>query len=164
MACQVLCVKPLRGVIAMPENDYRCMPVEGSCVPNNTYYRKLIKQGDLQQVDCDTMEAIETADWSGKKQGSFSHTFIGSQVLNLGSLLAQSAEGNVGIYSVDIDIRVSDNGSVLSRGSGIDILHEGDSREWSGADDGLGNLTNATDFGLVMSQGDEVVINWVETK
>ena len=164
MSCLVFCVKPLRGVIAMPENDYRCMPVEGACVPNNTYYRKLIKQGDVQQVDCDTMEPVATPDWTGKKQGSFSHTFIGAQVLNLGSLLAQSGEGNLGIYSVDIDVRVSANGTVLSRGSGIDILHVGDSRTWTGADDGLGNLTLATEFGLVMSAGDEVVINWVETK
>ncbi len=164
MSCSFICVKPLRGVIPMPESDQRCMPVEGACVPNNSYYRKLIKQGDLQEIDCATMQPIQPTEWAGKKVGSYSHQFSGSQVLNLGALLVQSGMNNVGIYSVDVDVRTSERGIILTRAGGTEALYENDSRAWWGADDGLGNLTNATDFTLVMSDGDVVVIDWVETK
>lgn len=167
--CQYVCVKPLYGVVAMPENDYRCMPVEGCQVPLNNYYRKLLKEipagrdtPQLQRIDCETGEALAGAEWLGVLKGSFSNMFNGAQVLNLGSLLAVNNAVNPGVHSVDIDIRTTQNGVVLTRGHGVDLLYEGDSRSWKGFNDGIGNLGNATEFTLVISDGDEVVINWEE--
>ena len=158
-----LCVKPLCGVIAMPERDHQAMPVQGANVPNNNYYRRLIKQGKLQQVDCDTGE-IAQKEWTGQKTCSFSHLFKDQQVLNIYSLLAQSQSGSPSVYRIKIDVKTSTaaNGIMLVRGNAQDLLQAGDSREWQGHDDGIGNLTPATDFFLYLQAGDEVTISWDE--
>ena len=162
MACDFICVKPVWGVIPMPENNNRCMPVQGAKVPNQPYYRKLIKSGDLVKIDCTTMQVPVTTQFTGVMQGSDSNEFNGAQVLNIGSLLATSGWGNAGVYEIDIDVRETHEGVSLVRGGGSDIIQSGGSRSWHGSDDGLGNLTNATDFVLTLKQHDVVVINWAE--
>ena len=158
-----LCVKPLCGVIAMPELDHQAMPVQGANVPNNNYYRRLIKQGKLQQIDCDSGE-ITQREWTGHKACSFSHLFKDQQVLNIFSLLSQSESGSPSVYRIKIDVKssVSADGIMLVRGNAQDLLLVGSAREWQGHDDGIGNLSPATDFYLYLQDGDEVTISWDE--
>ena len=158
-----LCVKPLCGVIAMPELDHQAMPVQGANVPNNNYYRRLIQQGKLQQVDCDTGQ-ISQREWTGQKACSFSHLFKDQQVLNIFSLLNQSQSGSPSVYRIKIDVKssVTAGGIMLTRGNTQDFLLDDCAREWQGHDDGIGNLSPASDFLLYLQDGDEVTISWDE--
>lgn len=109
---------------------------------------------------------LETA----KGQLSFSTSNVfrgpdsGSTTLSLISLLQHSRTGNLGIHSVDVDIRTTQGGVTLTRGNGEDLLYEGGSRSWKGADNGLGLLGSATEFSLVLGVGDVVVIDWTEIR
>ena len=156
-----LCVKPLCGVIAMPELDHQAMPVQGANVPNNNYYRRLIKQGKLQQIDCDTGE-IAQQEWTGRKVASFHHDFEGAQVVNIATLLMQSSSGNPAPHNIDINIARSASGVMLAMDATNTIITQSGSRSWSGHDDGLGNLTPATDFLLYLREGDTAKISWSE--
>ena len=104
----------------------------------------------------------------GKKAHSTSHVFEGPEngVLDLSliSLLQQSQTGLIGVHSVDIDVRQTDSGVTLQRGNGVDVIYEGGSRQWQGADDGMGVIHSATEFTLSLLAGDVVVINWTEIK
>lgn len=161
---QQLCVRPACGVIAMPERDYEAMPVQGAQVPNNAYYRRLIQQGKVTQVDCQTGCESESDQWTGQKACSFSHLFKDQQVLSIYSLLAQSSSGSPSVYSIHIEVRESSQtaGIMLARGNTQDLLQVDDEREWQGHDDGIGNLSPATDFYLYLNDGDQVSISWDE--
>lgn len=159
-----LCVKPLHGVIAMPEQGHVAMPVEGAEVPNNAYYRKLIRCGQLLQVDCDTGCASTEKEWTGRKCGSYHHDFCGPGTINIWTLLTQSQGGAASVYSVDIDLQRNDSGGgvLLVMGSTNTTIQMTETRSWTGADDGLGNLTPATDFVLSLVAGDCVKLSWTE--
>ena len=159
-----LCVKPVHGVIAMPEQGHVAMPVEGAEVPNNAYYRKLIKCGKLSQVDCETGCASSSSEWTGRLTGSRHHDFCGAGVVSIWTLLAQSQSGAASVHSIDIDLIRNDIGSgvTLSMENTSTSLFPTDSRGWKGADDGLGNLTPATDFNLNLLAGDCAKVSWTE--
>ncbi len=110
------------------------------------------------------LESINLEKAKGQKALSTSHVFKGPLVISLISLLQQSRGGNVGVHSVDIDVRSTDAGIELVRGNGRDVLYERDSRSWCGTSDGFGLLGSATEFVLTLLENDEVVINWTEIK
>lgn len=161
-----LCVVPVHGVISMPEQGHVAMPVEGAEVPNNAYYRKLIKCGKLRQVDCETGCATTDKEWTGRKCGSFQHDFCGEGVLNIWALLEQSQSGAASVSSIQVSVtsQANDSGLLLMMTGNTtqSYLKTGESSSWSGGDDGLGNLTPASDFTLVLASGDCVTVSWSE--
>lgn len=159
-----LCVVPVYGVTSMPEQGHVAMPVEGAEVPNNAYYRKLIKCGKLRQVDCETGCAASSSEWTGRLTGSRHHDFCGAGVVSIWTLLTQSQSGSAGVYSIDIDLQRNDIGSgvILTMENTNSTMFPSESRSWKGADDGLGNLTPATDFNLVLQAGDCAKVSWSE--
>lgn len=43
-------VKPVQGIVLQPERSMRRMKDQGATVPNNAYYRRLIKLGDIEEI------------------------------------------------------------------------------------------------------------------
>jgi hypothetical protein len=54
-------VKPVRGVVLMPERGFQEMPAEGRAVPVNPYYLSLLRFGDLIEVPQPTPPAVKKA-------------------------------------------------------------------------------------------------------